>query len=242
VDQYRSSRFRRYLAFFLFPLAFGLFTACPQPPDSEERDTTIFLATEQVGIFSVRLRVSVADTIGAWRFGLTRDDSLVLTATVTGADTVVRDAGLRPGHTYRYRAYWLKNSDFADSSALLTLTTMDTTSHNFTWVIDTLGNYGSYLNDVAIIDENNIWVVGNIETDSGEFNAAKWDGFRWKTFGIYSNTLDLYSIQYFSDDDIWVTIGMVKIGHCTTFKTWDWTPALEMTFGVLLRMTSILSE
>ena len=64
---------------------------------------------------------------------------------------------------------------------------MDTTSHNFTWVIDTLGDYGSYLNDVAIIDENNIWVVGNIETDSGEYNAAHWDGIDWDFLGLGSN-------------------------------------------------------
>jgi len=36
---------------------------------------------------------------------------------------------------------------------------LDTTSHNFSWDIDTLGLYGSYLNDVAIVDENDIWVV-----------------------------------------------------------------------------------
>jgi len=95
----------------------------------------------------------------------------------------------------------------------------DTTSHNFTWEIDTLGEYGSYLRDVAIVDENNIWVVGNIETDSGEYNAAHWDGSEWELMGIYSNTLDLYSIKYFSEDDIWVT------SHCFPYH-WDgndWT-------------------
>jgi len=49
---------------------------------------------------------------------------------------------------------------------------MDTTSHNFIWEIDTLGIGGSYLNDVAIIDENNIWVVGNIETDTVTVSLA----------------------------------------------------------------------
>jgi hypothetical protein len=133
----------------------------------------------------------------------------VFTATVTGADTVVRDASLRPGNPYRYRAYWLKNSDFADSSALLTLTTMDTTSHNFTWVIDTLGNYGSYLNDVAIIDENNIWVVGNIETDSGEFNAAHWDGSEWELELIGVPGVIVEGIFYIDEDDIWVATGII---------------------------------
>ena len=85
---------------------------------------------------------------------------------------------------------------------------LNTTSHNFVWEIDTLGGYGSYLNDVAIIDENNVLVVGNIETDTMEYNAAHWNGSEWELMGIYSNTLDLYSIHYFSEDDIWVT------SHC----------------------------
>jgi len=96
---------------------------------------------------------------------------------------------------------------------------MDTTSHNFVWEIDTLGDYGSYLNDVAIIDDNNVWIVGNIETDSMEYNAAHWDGNKWELIGIYSNTLDLYSIQYFDENDIWVT------SHCFPYH-WDgieWT-------------------
>ena len=82
---------------------------------------------------------------------------------------------------------------------------MDTTSHNFTWTIDTLGTNGSYLRDVAIISEDKIWVVGNIVTENGEYNAARWNGMEWELFGIYSNTANLYSIKYFSEDDVWVT-------------------------------------
>ena len=45
----------------------------------------------------------------------------------------------------------------------LTVTTMDTTSHNFTWQSWTFGDIGSsVLYDVAIINENNIWAVGEI--------------------------------------------------------------------------------
>ncbi len=87
---------------------------------------------------------------------------------------------------------------------------MDTTSHNFTWVIDTLCINGSYLNDVWIVDENNIWVVGNIETDSGEYNAAHWGGDEWELLGLGSNTLDLNSIFYFSDNDIWICSGIPR--------------------------------
>ena len=108
---------------------------------------------------------------------------------------------------------------FHPCGEFLTECCMDTTSHQFSFVIDTLGEYGSYLNDVWIVDENNIWVVGNVETDSGEYNAARWDGNDWELLGIYSNTLDLYGIWYFSENDIWVT------SHCFPYH-WDgvfWT-------------------
>ena len=83
---------------------------------------------------------------------------------------------------------------------------LDTTSHNFVWEIDTLGDYGSYLNDVAIIDENNIWVVGEIRTESGKFNAAHWNGEEWELvviqpeqylFGQYT------SVFGFESNDVW---------------------------------------
>ncbi len=86
---------------------------------------------------------------------------------------------------------------------------MDTTSHNFVWEIDTLGGYGSYLNDVAIIDENNIWVVGNIETDTATYNAAHWDGSVWELILIGVPGVIGEGIFYFADNDIWVATGII---------------------------------
>ncbi len=91
---------------------------------------------------------------------------------------------------------------------------LDTTSHNFIWEIDTLGLYGSYLNDIWVVDENNIWVVGNIYIDDPDssfngtgretFNAGHWDGEKWNLMLIV-NPDPLCSIFYFSENDIWVT-------------------------------------
>jgi hypothetical protein len=57
---------------------------------------------------------------------------------------------------------------------------------------------------VAIVNENDIWVVGNIETDSGSYNAAHWNGDEWEMILIV-NPDPLYSIYYFDENDIWVT-------------------------------------
>ncbi|MBC8400151.1 MAG: hypothetical protein H8E14_01540 [Candidatus Marinimicrobia bacterium] len=77
--------------------------------------------------------------------------------------------------------------------------------HEFIWEIDTLGIYGTQLRDVFIVDENEIWAVGNIETENNEYNAAHWNGSEWEFLGIFNNTIDLYSVIVFSDDDIWMT-------------------------------------
>jgi hypothetical protein len=70
---------------------------------------------------------------------------------------------------------------------------MDTTSHNFTWETYTFGGAhgSSYLKDVAIINENNIWAVGEIHTEETDqfdsngvwvkpYNAVHWDGNNWE--------------------------------------------------------------
>ncbi len=50
---------------------------------------------------------------------------------------------------------------------------MDTTSHNFTWQTCTFGEHSnSVLYDVAIIDENNIWAVGEIYMNDYGSNLA----------------------------------------------------------------------
>ncbi len=83
---------------------------------------------------------------------------------------------------------------------------MDTTSHNFSWTIDTLGNYNSYLYDVDFIDENNVWVAGIFETDSGEYNVAHWNGNKWK-FILIDRVIGFDGISIISENDIWFTDG-----------------------------------
>ena len=68
---------------------------------------------------------------------------------------------------------------------------MDTTSHNYTWQTFTFGGDAgsSSLNDVAIIDENNIWAVGEIYFKDSLGNRIRnlkccihWNGNKWELF------------------------------------------------------------
>jgi len=99
----------------------------------------------------------------------------------------------------------------------------DTTSSNFTWQMFTFGgNAGSSsFHDVAIIDENNIWAVGEVYLDSADgnpdpfpYNVARWDGSKWELQKVpyyyqgqafYS---PIFSIYTFDSNDIWFEGGI----------------------------------
>lgn len=86
-------------------------------------------------------------------------------------DTVIMDEGLLPSQTYTYRAkvqspalpIWLGGN----LTSQVQVRTMDTTSHDFTWQIYTLGDGtgSSCLYDVAIINDTLAYAVGEIYQD-----------------------------------------------------------------------------
>jgi hypothetical protein len=182
-----------------------------QPPPSQ--NTTIALELIETGIVDATLQVSIEDTLAEnWTYSLTKNGSLVLKDTIDNAHaTTVVDTNLTPATEYNYQAFWLNNSVRIDSSEVITVFTGDTTSHNFVWEIDTLGGYGSYLNDVHIVNEDDIWVVGNIETDSMEYNAAHWDGSEWEYIKILNGISSVSTINYFTEDNIWCSIGSFPV-------------------------------
>jgi len=186
---------------------------CPTEPDYD-----IYLSAEDVFSTSVVLSVTLPDSGDVSAFALDRDDSTVATYTCSDDDTLIVDEDLTPDTDYTYRVRFLKDGKTKSESDQVSVHTMDTTSHDFTWEIDTLGNYGSYLKDAWIVDENNIWVVGNIETDSGTYNTAQWDGMKWNLMQVV-NSDPIFSIQYFNENDIWV----VSYGYPAHFNGNDWT-------------------
>lgn len=93
---------------------------------------------------------------------------------------------------------------------------LDTTSHDFSWRLDTFGTAEGNLYDAVIIHEHDIWVAGRIrveEVDStGEntqlvwYNAMHWDGSDWSLHIAYDNTL-LKDVFAFASDDVWFVNG-----------------------------------
>jgi hypothetical protein len=120
---------------------------------------------------------------------LRRDAALVLDDTLGGMDTVFADRGLAPNTGYTYRAYSLHRGDVVDSSALVSVTTQDTTRRVFTWEVDSIGSYVSSLRDVTVIADDDIWAVGKLggwgETPTElQYNALHWNGEEWEMVWI----------------------------------------------------------
>ena len=118
---------------------------------------------------------------------------------------------------------------------------IDTTSSTFIFQLDTIGLYGSYLNDIVIVDENNIWVVGALSIDDTtlvyptqiNYNAAHWNGNEWE-YQLIVNTAPLNGIFYFDEDDFWVISGYPK--H------WDgeeWTNWLLHNYGIDVHLVDL---
>ena len=91
----------------------------------------------------------------------------------------------------------------------------DTTSHAFTFQQFSWGGGGSsYLQDVAILSDTNIWCVGEIQLPDSIYNVAHWDGVSWKLIKLLAtdelgseNFLNWTGILVLSPTDIWLADG-----------------------------------
>jgi hypothetical protein len=129
-----------------------------------------------------------------------------------------------------------------DFSGIKIIAPPDTTSHNFTWTIDTISSpFGSgVLRDVAIINENDIWAVGEIYADSIQpwllYNAVHWDGQQWELkripFTGWCSAVEfppLRTIFAFSINDIWFARGgsLVHYNGSTFYNDCEMNPLLD---------------
>ncbi|MBK7500057.1 MAG: hypothetical protein IPI19_13445 [Ignavibacteriales bacterium] len=113
------------------------------------------------------------------------NNSVTQTFSLSTNDSVLYIDSLLPNQTYKLIAAMQQSNNVSNE---VTVTTMDTTSHNFTWQTFEFGQHSSStLYDVAIIDENNIWAVGEIymndslgNPDPTFYNVVHWDGQSWE--------------------------------------------------------------
>ena len=122
---------------------------------------------------------------------LFKNNTVVQTFSLSTKDSLLYIDSLLPNQTYRFHT---TIQSYNNASNELTVTTLDTTSHDFAWQTFVFGDpstgYSSILYDVAIIDENNIWAVGEIYMYDSlgqtiRYNAMHWDGQSWELKRIF---------------------------------------------------------
>ena len=218
-----------------------LFLGCKEnaPPEPPPYVRSIELEALDASCTEVWLKITLTQATTD-SVVLTRNGQTLQTLRLTTADSILIDEGLLPNRSYLYKAYRLSGASVTDSSKAVQVTTMDTTSHNFTWQIDTLGDGGgSVLYDVAIINDTLAYAVGEIMVRDSvgnwinpPYNIAKWNGQRWELIRRLHDCRLYYpscgpgymlyaparSIFAFGPNDIWVAVG--------TAQHWDgvrWT-------------------
>ncbi len=93
---------------------------------------------------------------------------------------------------------------------------VDTTNHTFTWQLDTIGAEGGIVEDVAIIDENNIWAVGEFyKVPWGDelFNFAHFDGSKWVLVKNKFKFKDIYPESSSNDSILTRGTAIANIGN-----------------------------
>ncbi len=151
---------------------------------------------------------------------------------LTTPDSTLYIDSLLPNKAYKFSSKNFQASSNPASS--IKLTTMDTTSHNFTFETFTFGGEAgsSSFYDVAIVNENCIYAVGEIylkdslgNPDPQAYNLARWDGNKWELKKIPFNYQGtdfygpIYSVFAFNENDIWLGIGSIIHFDGNVFKS-----------------------
>ncbi len=159
-----------------------------------------------------------------------RDGEEIYSFRMSRPDTLLTDSGLLPATDYRWTAVTKNGLNRTETRRAATL---DTTSQEFTWQTFTFGEHSSsVLRGVSIIDENNIWAVGEIfmndsteQSGSNIYNAAHWNGNTWELkkipyyFEEEAFFTEIRSVIAFDTDNIWY--GIANMIHWNGF---DYVP------------------
>jgi hypothetical protein len=192
-------------------LTFCLFQSCNTTESPPNGELPLTFSAIDASCTEIWLAVKLAAGAQPRTLTLQRDTQTILTTTLTASDTLIVDEGLLPNREYTYTL--TRPNGILTDRLMATITTMDTTSHD--WVFDPpvlLGDgSSSVLYDVAIINDTLAYAVGEIfHQDSSQnwtlFNLAKWNGMEWTLHRLHyqGNIQHLRWILAFNENDIWV--------------------------------------
>ena len=188
-------------------------------------DSPFVLTVEDVSCTEAWVKITSTNFQNPSSLTLFVNDKPNQTLALVSSDTLLYIDSLLPNQSYKIKAAFVTNNQPQTTNEVIA-TTMDTTNHNFTWQTFTFGEHSSStLYDVAIIDENNIWAVGEIYTKDSysrdslgnwidPYNAVHWNGSEWELKRIYYNYRGtpswspIRTVFAFADNDIWYSSGL----------------------------------
>ena len=202
----------------LFNFIFILFTllallSC----DSNEPQSasTLTLSVEDVSCTEAWLQLRTNSIQLPVTINLLKNNSVSQIFVLNTKDSLFYIDSLLPNQNYKFLITMQQSNNISNE---LSVTTMDTTSHNFTWQTFEFGQHSSStLYDVAIINENDIWAVGEIymndslgNPDPTSYNAVHWNGQVWEIiktggYGGYPRR----TVFAFSANEVWFD-GVIK--------------------------------
>ncbi len=186
----------------------------------------LLLKLEDVSCTEAWLQLTTTNIQIPNNISLLINGSVTKTFNLNTQDSLLYIDSLLPNQSYKLKIVINTTNNPQPTTNEVLAQTMDTTSHNFTFETFTFGQHSSsVLYDVAIINENDIWAVGEIymndslgNPDPRLFNLIKWDGVIWKPERVYfknsqgqSFLAPMKSIFAFSPNDVW--IGLDQIIH-----------------------------
>ncbi len=251
----------KFKVIFIFIISFLNYN-CNTTDLPPAKNYTLKISLEDVSCTEAWLKLETENLDLPAQINLLVDDKLKSNYTISTNDTILYIDSLLSNKTYNiHTSFQPINSEgsFGQTNVKsneVSVTTLDTTSHNFTWQSWTfggeLGAGSSYLNDAAIIDENNIWAVGAIylkdslgNPDPNAYNAVHWNGSDWELKRIMFYTIcgqqsrssyPAKSIFAFNDNDILIAldgsqIAKIENGIQTQILCLPWSFSINKIWG-----------
>ena len=203
----------------LLVLSFSLYT-CKSPAGPANK-SYVSLSLENVSCTEAWLKVNTGIQELPVRLTIKSDDYILFDCNITASDSTIYIDSLKPNKTYELQGTYKIKSE-GQKTNKLAVTTMDTTSNNFTWQTFTFGgNAGScLLNDVAIVNDTIAYAVGSVylkdstgQPDPNAFCVSIWNGNEWYLNRIYDSNNNLIpnvrGIYMFNGSNIWLADGGV---------------------------------
>ena len=184
----------------------------PPPPPEPKPKAAIYLQDKSCTEFWIRLELE--NFTLPVNVQLIKDNLLQTEINgLSNKDTTLYIDSLLPNKAYNIIAV-VSNNEQQDTSSQLQATTLDTTSHIFSYQTYELGEpltgNSSILYDVALIDANNIYAVGEIYImDSlGQtilYNVVHWDGNDWELKKLTYQGIPpvIHTVFAVDENDIW---------------------------------------